>query len=310
MYRNITPILIFFIASIFFDSTKAATAIQHNNHADTGISNNCAGKIIKKKTPNTITPGLITAHSRYYEKRCYKEVISNIFNTSNRPIVLFVHGRGQHPTKTIEEDLIKSIRDQYNVSVLMFTWPSWNGRSGFPDNQAKGSSAELKHIIDILYEIKNTEGHDHSLSLLTHSMGSIVLQGIVEGNISHSLPDNIFKNIVISSSASSHKAHKTWVEQVNFTENIYITSNRNDRALRCLEGKPKFSCKWILRFNMQPRLGRVGNNRASDAASNAKYINFTGNIKKTHRYYINRSKSPSVFRFYKNSLNGRTINSQ
>ncbi|GAB6906467.1 hypothetical protein JCM12296A_23020 [Desulfosarcina cetonica] len=307
MFINIIILTSLVITPIFISSCGTEASVQQKDQVDIATPINCLGKKISKNSKNTTKPGLITENNHFYGKSCYAEVISNIFETSTKPIVLFVHGRGKHPSKTIKENLIKNIRDQYNVSVLSFTWPSWEGPSGFPDTSAMDSSDELTEIIKTLYRVKTNGAYKNPLSMLTHSMGSIVLQGIVEKELDNTLTKNIFKNIVINASASSQKNHGEWISNIDFAENIYIVSNTNDKALLCLEGKPKIVCKFLWHFDMSPRLGRIDSSNIDDTAANAHYVNFTDKLGKKHRYYINQTNSPSVFNFYNTTLNGKNF---
>ena len=304
MINNIFCILI--VATAVFQTSCAADTILKKGHSPEGAEalSNCNGRKLNNRAPNTTKPGLISEDHHYYGEGCFKKIIESTFATG-KPIVLFVHGRGKHPSKTIKNDLLSSIRNQYNVSILTYTWPSYTGRSGFPDEKARNSRTGLENVLKSLYRIKKTGGYNQPISLLTHSMGSIVLQGLMEKSTGSLLPKHSFESVVISASASSHKDHKKWVEKLTFFKKAYIVSNSNDKALLCLEGK-KLLCKLGLRFNLSARLGRIGGSVPEENASNATYIDFTKSTGKSHRYYINHAKkSPRVFNFYRAALAGK-----
>ncbi len=262
---------------------------------------NCEGQKVTKDTPNTKEPGIITADHYLYHSECYENVFSTILKESNKPFVLFVHGRGEHPSKELKKKnkLIEKIQNQYQVTSIMFTWSSWCGSTCFPELKAKEAGVELTKILRILQKIKASDEYSRPYSLLTHSMGGIVISEI------DTLP-KFLDNLVISASAAEYENHSLWVDKIGLAKRIYIASNESDSTLKCLEGKGfKFGAPCRLGFNETDRAGRWTVKRANNQniGSEAIYFGFDGALGDKHRYYINQKNT--VFDFYDAVLKGK-----
>lgn len=272
----------------------------------------CTGIQITSDTPNTKSGGIILSNHRLYTKECYEQVLEQVLSEPSKPFVLFVSGRGKHPYKELKENLLPTIEGEYDVTAIMFTWPSWCKADCFPEEAALNSGSELMEILLILQEIKDNNQDVRGYTLLTHSMGAIVLQGLVSEGQVNPLSEILFDNIIISAPAAQFKDHKQWVSKISFSRRIYITENNNDRSLKCLEGKASGPatlafCKVFGNFDLPPRLGRwaVTSATLNNTADNTHYIGLTGAVKKKHRYYINQSKqAEKVFAFYRDVLRG------
>lgn len=245
---------------------------------------------VTESTVNTSSPALVTSDYKVYPPSCFKDIISKTLAKSNKPFVLFIHGRGQHPSKALKNKLISKIEKQYDVSVLMFTWPSWSGLFSFPEQKAKSSNKEFLNLLQIVQDIKNKRNESRTFSLLTHSMGSIVLEGKIDYTINN-LQNGLFNNIIISASASALKSHSQWVDKISYSKNIYIVSNMNDSILARAEKK------------LSTRLGK----NKSHISKEARYIDLTSSkLGKVHRYYVNqKTKVPRVFDFYDDVFHGQ-----
>jgi hypothetical protein len=44
---------------------------------------------------------------------------------AQKPLVLYVHGRGNEPSKTKDDGIIEKLEKEYNAKVLMFNWDSY-----------------------------------------------------------------------------------------------------------------------------------------------------------------------------------------
>jgi len=213
--------------------------------------------------------------------------------------ILFVHGRGKHPEKAYKKSLISDLESNYSAKVIMFHWPSWEGLLAFPEANARKSAEDFWLVLEQLkkYQQDNPEiTSSTKFTLLTHSMGSIVLE---ESMLNHSEQfEGIFSTVVISSSASSGNDHATWVSKIDMSDNIYITINRDDPML----GKAG------VRKNGR-RLGKGLANRSGDLfslAQNAIYVDLTASGL-GHRYYIHRDQKnrPVAMAFFNETLNGK-----
>ncbi|VAW69278.1 hypothetical protein MNBD_GAMMA09-3716 [hydrothermal vent metagenome] len=213
--------------------------------------------------------------------------------------ILFIHGRGKHPEKAFKKALLSNLESNYSAKVIMFNWPSWNGPFSFPEDNARASANDF---IKVLRQLEAFQQNNRQLSenikftLLTHSMGSLVLEeAVLKMKDKQAKP--VFDTLVISSSASAGKKHADWVKQITLSENIYITVNNDDPVLGPAGAK----------LNGR-RLGKGlsnSNNIEFELADNANYIDVT-NTGVNHRYYIypGMKNSTAIKFFFNNTLNG------
>ncbi len=223
-----------------------------------------------------------------------------VIRTSDRHdnFILFVHGRGKHPEKAYKKSLIKALESDYSAKVIMFHWPSWEGSSNFPEGKARDSAIDFSLVLMLLKKYRQDNQQltsDIKFTLLTHSMGSIVREEFSMKN-DGSLR-NLFDTVVISASASAAKNHSNWVENINLSNNLYITINNNDQIL----GRAGLKMKGM-------RLGKWNNKDSENRfklAKNAKYIDLTESSL-GHRYYIYRDLNhrPIAKSFFDKVLNG------
>jgi len=274
----------------------------------------CKGTQVTGQTPDTTIPALVTSNHRLYSQECFESILSEILKKSSKPFVLFISGRGTHPSKEIEKEnlLLLNIEKQYDVTAVMFTWPSWCGLRCFPHAKAYESGAALLKLLRTIKYLKEKDIQNRTYTLLSHSMGSLVLQGLADLNIDD-LSKNLFDKIIISAAASSQNDHRIWLNKLTFGTQLFITTNKNDNVLKCLEsdvggfGPVKIFCD---EFQLTSRLGRWGTAKATihNTSENTFYIDFTKGLQGTHRYYINQmNKSSEIFRFYSQVFQGNPV---
>ena len=274
----------------------------------------CNGVLVTSQTPNTQIPGLVTSEHMLYPLHCTEQVLKEMLSTSDKPVVLFVHGRGQHPSKAVKKDnlLIQNIEQQYGVEVVLFTWPSWRGSRHFPEDEATEAGPALNSLLQALATVKKKDNPSRVYTLLTHSMGSLVLEGLIQTNLKP-LPRDLFESIVISSSASALASHSTWVNKLEISPQIYVLTNKQDKVLQCLEDDVNWfsSLMYCDSFEaMQKRLGRWGADIDSNTStgSHTLYFDFSPLLDDDHRYYINQAKkAPAVHLFYDNIFHGKPV---
>ena len=273
----------------------------------------CHGLTIPLFPPNTLTPALLTADNKLYTQKCFRSALAKTIKNTDKPLVIFITGRGMHPWKSISKQLLSKLEKQYNVNALIFTWPSWCGIKCLPFSQARHSAdIFLKLLYAIDRTLKENQQSKQILTLFSHSMGSSVLEGISTYPL-ESLPHNLFDNILIDASASSQKGHTVWLEKLTFARHLFVVSNQGDAALKCLEsdivhsGVTKTFCK---DFKLSPRLGRWGAEKTyhKSRISNTHYVDFTKELGDMHKYYIDqKEKSTEVFNFYYRIFHGLRI---
>jgi len=222
-----------------------------------------------------------------------------------RTIILYVHGRAagkeEEPDKSLK-DVVPCLEHECPARVLMFFWPgaAKGGPLGFPEDQARQAGPGLGQALTGLkkYKAENSAKlQERKFVLLTHSMGSIVLEEYLGSYKAGDLPPGLFDTVVISSSASASKDHADWLKKTDFSSHTYVTVNDNDP----IDG-------WAGFKELQTRLGKKLDTLISGnvtLAPNALYVDFS----KTgvdHRYFIasGQKGNPYVKDFFRAVLSG------
>lgn len=234
------------------------------------------------------------------------DLVSKMVTTYNN-WVLFVHG----DSKTFEDAVLRGfkIQELHHVNVVVFSWPSKQNRVVGSKNfriSKKHVEQSLEHFSYLIHFFKHIrESHHiffkkHSLSLFMHSLGNYYLELFIKKKQPLKSTPIVFDNIIINAAAVSQRHHKSWVNQLQMQENIFIISNTHD-----------FNLKGLRLFAMRGRqLGEVVRVPFSEKAY---YINFTRSVGfrfptgTTHTYFINAipKKSDNIRLFYTEILHGR-----
>ena len=154
-----------------------------------------------------------------------------------KPVVLLVHGRGNEPEKSlnggtfVEGNAVHKLEQQYGVKVVMFNWES----SAFLYDRDK----PLKHIPAAALSFKKVlakvsgymrANRDKKLTLLAHSMGSIVLQKYIQ-TYGWEYGSPIFSSVLFTSPDADNKNHNVWLDKVAKVEKVFVTINKDDDIL-------------------------------------------------------------------------------
>lgn len=226
------------------------------------------------------------------------QALSDIkFDSSKDHLVILIHGRGKHPQKLFKKKILKKLQDSYKIKVLAFNWsPSWDGPLGW-EKPKQGAFASSERLFFVLSALERYQKLHPNLvaSLITHSMGSLVLQSFGE-NYPRRISTSLFKNVVISASASPLKNHAKWVNKIKMQENLYIVINEQDLVLSAA-GSSLFSAR--LGRKLKKFLGGY-----EKLAKNAAYIDVS-KLNVNHGYYINNSGY--LRNFYSIILNGKNV---
>jgi esterase/lipase superfamily enzyme len=154
-----------------------------------------------------------------------------------KPVVLFVHGRGNEPEKSlnggtfVEGNAVHKLEQQYGVKVVMFNWES----SAFlydRDKPLKRTPAAAASFKKILAKVSSymRANRDKKITLLAHSMGSIVLQKYIQ-TYGWEYGSSIFSSVVFTSPDADNKNHNVWLDKVAKVEKVYVTINKDDDIL-------------------------------------------------------------------------------
>lgn len=223
-------------------------------------------------------------------------------------LVIFVHGRGagkiKHPQKAITQQL-PFIENEYGTRAILFNWEgSGNGGgSGFPEKEARAASGDLYKVLSQLdkYRRQNAERLSGvKFSLLTHSMGSIVVEETIKRNLEN-IKEGLLDVLLLSSSASKSKKHSRWLNKASLAKNVLVTLNSEDG---------------ILGFGGFLRGRRLGKGlKKREISERASYVDLS-NTGVNHRYFIAHTKSgtkkgqnnnPCIKAFYHAALNGSPV---
>jgi hypothetical protein len=93
---------------------------------------------------------VVTADKRIEAVDNFEKLLDNSIKTIRMDdgydnLILFVHGRGQHPCHAFNKALLTELEYDYSAKIIMFHWPSWNGALAFPDENAR-RSADVRNL--------------------------------------------------------------------------------------------------------------------------------------------------------------------
>ncbi len=237
------------------------------------------------------------------------QALDNIIHSQSgndlKNIVIFIHGRGagkvKHPQKSIKQQL-PFIESEYDARVILFNWDGSGdgGPLGFPQKEARAAANDLFKLLTQLQKYKekySDQLNDVRFTLLTHSMGSIVVEETLLQHSDKIKPD-VLDVLLLSSSASKAKKHSKWLNKASLASNVLVTLNSEDGGL---------GFGGILRGR---RLGKGLKNKETSVRANYVDLSNTG---VGHRYFIahtesgtqnGQKKNPCIKAFYKAALNG------
>lgn len=159
---------------------------------------------------------------------------------AGKPIILFVHGRGSEPNKSldkatfVEGGAVRKIEDQYKATVVLFNWDS----QAFLFDRSKPLS-KMKESADsfalvMMGMTRYFEKHPtyKRPTMMAHSMGSIVLETYVKkyGWFPQSTTP-MFSKIFFTSPDSDNINHWLWLHEIGRVEKVYLTINKSDDIL-------------------------------------------------------------------------------
>ncbi len=196
---------------------------------------------------NPSTP-LYTSDLRAWRIDQLPEVLA-LLNATGKPVVLFVHGRGKEPGKSLQGGTftkgmaVHKIERGYDVRVLMFNWDSafrgWNlfDREVPLSHTAAGGLA-LGATLAGLRQYEAANPGSALPALLVHSMGSIVVQRAMQDG--HWLGgSNLFSAVLFSQPDADDVGHAAWLDPLASREKVFVTQNQDDNVLvRSTDARP------------------------------------------------------------------------
>jgi hypothetical protein len=247
---------------------------------------------------------LVASCNRNSWSVCMKESFHEAMNCIkvNNDFLFLVHGDG----KTFPDLLDRCIRTDrlYGLTMVVFDWPSRiPGYSRMRNyfNSRRNANASISSLKDALTIFENYRTENRPVkdtlhySLFVHSLGNIILKGLVGESMNRSLHQK-FDNVIMNAPAVKQKKHSVWVSKMDFQKRIYITSNQKDRTLYGAH---------IITFQKQ-----LGEKLRKPLAKNAHYINLKNLVGKKHNYYLDLelfSQQPGIKTFYKDLFHGKEL---
>jgi hypothetical protein len=211
-------------------------------------------------------------------------------------VILYVHGRGcgGEPEKSLSEAMPALTRD-YTAAPILLYWPGSDEACplGFPEARAREAGPALAVVLGDLYryQLENpARVAGVQFTLLTHSMGSLVLEAATAVSGVNRLPASLLATTVINAGASAAPDHAAWVARVTFSRLVFTTVNGNDRVLLAAG------------LGRSTRLGR--SITGARLAAGVHYVDFTANDV-NHAYYVASGQSGAgMMAFYQRVMNG------
>lgn len=207
-------------------------------------------------------------------------------------ILFYVHGRGQHLKKDL--DRLPILESTYNVKVVMFHWDSWTSLLSRPTANAEIASGPLGEAFKGIRDFKESRSYffmNHSISLLCHSMGNLVLKNFTENYLNdekYNLDVPLFENYIGTGADIPLKEHQDWLSKFNLAKNKNIVMNNRDLVLLFsyfldLKEKNPFFYRLGLGFDNYPgKKDQIKDKLVKDVT----YIDLSGVLNSDHGYFL------------------------
>lgn len=160
---------------------------------------------------------------------------------SNKPVILFVHGRGKEPSKSLKGGTftkglaVHKLELGYDARVLMFNWDSaFEGFNLFdrdlPLSHTEAGAKALGLVLEALIKHSAAQPKAKKMALLVHSMGSIVVEKAVEKGYWPGVK-GLFSAVLFSQPDADDVGHSVWLNRLAQREKVYVTLNADDHVL-------------------------------------------------------------------------------
>ncbi len=213
-------------------------------------------------------------------------------------VILYVHGRacggGGEPMKSLAGAMPDMARDYSAVPIMLF-WPGSDDSCplGFPEDRALASGPALAVVLGDLYRDERTHPERRArlhFTLITHSMGSLVLEGASRVAGVERLPPSLFDTVIVNSGASAARGHAAWLSGVHVGALQFVTTNEGDNVLRAAG------------IGRGTRLGRDVSGETLTPAFT--YVDFSANNVNHAYYLIGGQNGAGMTAFYTQAMNG------
>ena len=234
----------------------------------------------------------------------------------NKPVVLFVHGRGDEPEKSLNgtnfvfaafgfEGLAVAKLEKYGATVVLLSWDSKRGRgrrdrtrplANMPVAQERFGFV-LDRLAESITESESAGRPAPPMILVAHSMGTIVVQRYVEsrGGWSPRGSQALFDHVILTSSDADNTGHTTWVDRIGSVERVFITVNPEDGTLEDSAGEPR-------EVTGAKPLGQDPGSVVSNAATYIHMENTTA-----HEIFEQKPRNPEITTFFRSVITNTEV---
>jgi esterase/lipase superfamily enzyme len=259
---------------------------------------------------NSATP-LYSSDAKAWQTDQFATAI-NVLLETNQPLVLFVHGRGKEPEKSLlggtftKGMAVLKIERGYGTKVLMFNWDSaFNGFNVFdrevPLSHTEAGAQALGRVLSQVAEFWSAVPGARKMALLVHSMGSIVVQKAVQKGYWPEQP-GLFSRVIFSQPDADDTGHAEWLDVLAQKESVFVTLNEDDHVLRrSTDARPTGS-------------HALGLGTDEPLARNAKYVDLTcmgqlGQKDEDHEVFAKAAMNGQVHvcEFFAHALTGQVV---
>jgi hypothetical protein len=225
------------------------------------------------------SPEIILGSERYPITRA-DEAVAAVFGRGMKNVVLFVHGRALaspiggpdwEPRKS-RMQIIPKLEERYGSAVIMLHWPHFGTSASVPAGHARAAAGELQILVNAIGQYRSAHPDVQvPVTLLTHSMGSIVLEELVRRGGASSLAT--FRSVLLAAPASKAEGSVEWLTEIAKAlgpdGEAYVTLNKHDAVL------------------LRDMLGGQGiSEMTGQMAPGVKYLTLEGLYTMRHRYLV------------------------
>jgi hypothetical protein len=229
-------------------------------------------------------------------------------------IVFYVHGRKKDVN--VELKRMSNLEATYNVKVVMLHWDSWSTLTTRPVKNAEIASESLS---DAFLEIQRfKEDHqaffkNHSINLICHSMGNLVLQFFTQKYLDRNFGNQdfpLFENFIGSSPDVHLRDHNEWLGRFHLAKQKNITMNNLDQVLLLsygldLKDKRPLDYRLGLGLSHFPGNKELAETIKKNLVKDVIYLDFSGVLGAEHGYFL--SNSPLMLNIYYKLLNAQSF---
>ncbi len=196
---------------------------------------------------NADTP-LYTSDAKAWRIEQAEAALANL-EASGKPLILFVHGRGKEPSKSLKGGTftkglaVHKLELGYDARVLMFNWDAAFEGLHFLDRELPLSHTEAgAKAFGLVLEalIKHGAAHPKArkMTLLVHSMGSVVVEKAIEKGFWPGVK-GLFSSVLFTQPDADDVDHSVWLNRLAQREKVYLTFNADDHVLqRSTDARP------------------------------------------------------------------------